>query len=81
MGVHADLIQELPEKVLEGNTVVSQLSSVKSHRHTHTHTHTHTLSLSLCLSLDCTKLEGSTTAAKRKFRIIIIPVSEGPLWL
>lgn len=31
MGFHADLIQELPEKVLEGNTVVSQLSSVKSH--------------------------------------------------
>lgn len=32
MGFHVDLIQELPEKVLEGKTVVSQLSSVKSQK-------------------------------------------------
>lgn len=32
LGFHVDLIQELPEKVLEGNTVVSQLSSVKSQK-------------------------------------------------
>lgn len=32
MGFHVDLIQELPKKVLEGNTVVSQLSSVKSQK-------------------------------------------------
>lgn len=32
MGFHVDLIQELPEKVLEGNTVVSQLFSVKSQK-------------------------------------------------
>lgn len=30
MGFHVDLIQELPRKLLEGNTVVSQLCSVKS---------------------------------------------------
>jgi hypothetical protein len=50
-----DLIQELPEKWLEGNTVVSQLSSVKSQKNR------------------LYQIQGSTTAAKRKFRIIIIP--------
>lgn len=36
MGFHVDLIQELPRKLLEGNTVVSQLCSVKSQKKKYT---------------------------------------------
>lgn len=40
-----------------------------------------TFSVKLQKDFFFTKYKGSTAAAKRKFRIIIIPVSEGPLYL
>lgn len=67
MGVvcHVGLIHELPLTVLKGNTVVEPTFSVKLQKD----------------FFFFTKYKGSTAAAKRKFRIIIIPVSEGPLYL
>lgn len=59
------LIHELPLEVLKGNTVVEPTFPAKSQKR----------------FFFFPKYRGSSAAAKRKFRIIIIPVSEGPLYL